>query len=98
MDNAIEAVEGLSDKSLREIQVKIGVSDQLVFFCFHNYFDGNLNQNGKQLLTKKKESGEHGYGLKNIRRLAEHYGGTAAFEARKKEFTLTVMIPLPPSG
>ena len=95
IDNAIEAVERLSDSTLKEIQVKIGISDQIVFFRFHNYFDGTLKQNSKQLLTRKSKEDEHGYGLKNIRRLAEKYGGTAAYDAHGKEFTLTVMLPLP---
>ncbi len=95
IDNAIEAVERLSDSTLKEIQVKIGISDQIVFFRFHNYFDGTLKQNSKQLLTRKSKDDEHGYGLKNIRRLAEKYGGTAAYDAHGKEFTLTVMLPLP---
>ncbi len=95
MDNAIEAAAELPDSGLRGIQVKIGVSDQLAFLCFRNYFDGILKRSGSQLLTRKNDTASHGYGIKNIRRLAEKYGGTAAFEVNGKKFTLNVMVPLP---
>lgn len=94
MDNAIEAVSCLSDPRFREIQVRIGVSDQLALLRFHNYFDGTLKRNGGHLLTRKNDKDSHGYGIKNISRLAEKYGGTAAFEVNGMEFTLTVMVPL----
>lgn len=97
MDNAIEAVQQLADRELREINVKIGASDGLAVLRFHNYFDGTVRRENGKLLTRKTggEKENHGYGLENIRRLAEKYGGTAAYEIIGQEFALNVVIPLP---
>ena len=37
----------------------------------------------------------HGYGMKNIRRVVESYGGEATFSARDGIFTLNLLVPLP---
>ncbi len=95
MDNAIEAVQRLEDYELREINIKAGISNGLAVMRFHNFFDGQLKQKGHKLLTQKNNSRNHGYGLENIRRIAEKYGGTAACEIQGQEFTLNIVIPLP---
>lgn len=95
MDNAVEAAERVEEPALREISVKIGVSDKMLILRFQNYFSGSVKQKGSRLLTQKENSSDHGYGLENIRRLAEKYGGTAAYEISGKEFALHVVLPLP---
>lgn len=96
MDNAIEAAQALQEPERREIHVRIGASQGLAMLCFRNFFDGQVKKQGERLLTRKEETGDHGYGLENIRRLAEHYGGTAAYEIVGQEFSLNILIPLPP--
>lgn len=95
MDNAIEAVSTVQDPELREINVKIGISGQMVIMHFQNYFDGVLKMDGHRLLTRKSERESHGYGLENIRRVAEKYNGTAAYEAQGQVFSLNIILPLP---
>ena len=41
------------------------------------------------------DDGPHGYGMKNIRRVVESYGGEATFSARDGIFTLNLLVPLP---
>lgn len=94
MDNAMEAVEKL-EPSKREIHIRIGVTDGFAMLCFRNFFDGQLKKQGDRLLSRKENAREHGYGLDNIRRLAERYGGTAAYEIAGEEFSLNVLLPLP---
>ena len=88
MDNAMEAVQELSEPQLREIQVRIGADRGLAMVCFRNYFDGQVKKQGERFLTRKGDGASHGYGLENIRRLAERYGGTAAYEIQGQEFPL----------
>lgn len=95
MDNAMEAVQGLKEPELREIHVRIGVSQGLAMLCFRNYFDGQVKKQGERLLSRKGDTANHGYGLENIRRLAEGYGGTAAYEIEGREFSLNILIPVP---
>ena len=95
MDNAMEAVQTLEEPESREIHIRIGTSQGLVMLCFRNYFDGEVRRQGDRLLSRKEGGGDHGYGLENIRRLAEKYGGTAAWEIQDREFLLNILIPLP---
>lgn len=94
MDNAMEATEKL-EPAKREIHVRIGVTDGFAMLCFRNRFDGHLKKQGDRLLSRKTNAAEHGYGLDNIRRIAEQYGGTAAYEIEGEEFSLNVLLPLP---
>jgi hypothetical protein len=95
MDNAIEAAEKVTYVNMREISVKIGVSDGMLLMRFQNYFDGTLKQQDGQILTSKEDGQEHGYGLENIRMIAEQYDGAVACETNGQEFSLHVLIPLP---
>lgn len=95
MDNAIEATEKLTYVNMKEISVKIGVSDQLLILRFQNYYEGPLRYKGDRLLTGKADGANHGYGLENIRAAAARYGGTVACEAENQEFSLNILIPLP---
>lgn len=98
MDNAMEAVQSLKEPELREIHVRIGVSRGMAMLCFRNYFDGQMKKQGERLLSRKEDGANHGYGLENIRRLAESYGGTAAYEIEDREFSLNILIPVPQCG
>jgi sensor histidine kinase regulating citrate/malate metabolism len=95
MDNAIEATERVRYVNMREISVKIGVSDCMLIMRFQNYYDGTLLRQGDRLLSSKEEKQDHGYGLENIQRIAEKYGGTVASDADEQEFSLHILIPLP---
>ncbi|MCD8106193.1 MAG: ATP-binding protein [Lachnospiraceae bacterium] len=94
MDNAIEATEKLEYVNMKEISIKIGVSEELLIMRFHNYYDGSLRYDGQTLLTSKADSGSHGYGLESIREAAAKYSGTVAYDAEGNEFSLNILIPI----
>ncbi|MCD7954904.1 MAG: GHKL domain-containing protein [Lachnospiraceae bacterium] len=94
MDNAIEATEKLEYVNMKEISIKIGVSEELLIMRFHNYYDGALRYDGQTLLTSKADSSAHGYGLESIREAAAKYGGTVAFDTEGNEFSLNILIPI----
>lgn len=95
MDNAIEATEKLTYVNMKEISIKIGVSDQLLIMRFQNYYEGEPRRRGEKLLTGKEDDQNHGYGLENIQAAAARYGGTVACETENQEFSLNILIPLP---
>jgi hypothetical protein len=95
MDNAIEATANLTYVNMREISVKIGASAGWLVMRFQNYFEGEIHRRGDRILTSKEDARDHGYGLENIRMLAEKYGGTMACEISGTEFALHVLIPIP---
>ncbi|MCD7885857.1 MAG: GHKL domain-containing protein [Lachnospiraceae bacterium] len=94
MDNAIEATEQLEYVNMKEISIKIGVSEELLIMRFHNYYEGKLHYDGRTLLTSKKDSSAHGYGLESIREAAAKYGGTVAYDTEGNEFSLNVLMPI----
>lgn len=94
VDNAIEAVESLNGEGMKDIRVKIGRSGRTAVMHFHNYFDGHLKTHGGRLVSTKKEEG-HGYGLRSMKRVAEKYGGSLAYESTENTFMLTIALPMP---
>ena len=62
----------------------------------NNHFVGELRREGDRLVSTKDraDEGPHGYGVENIRRAAERYGGSLTYAAQGDRFSLTVMVPL----
>jgi len=77
LDNALDAVSKVDNKM---IKLDIEYSRESLFIQVKNTFDGVVNYadctNGeeKRVLTRKN-SGEHGHGLRNIRKSVEKYNG-----------------------
>lgn len=59
-----------------------------------NNFAGNLKWDIESELpvTSKRNIDGHGYGLSNIRRVAEKYSGDIAIDLREDEFCLSIML------
>ncbi len=110
LDNAIEATELVEDPELREIKVKVAPVNDMVAFSFTNRYavepkvvDGALvstkgQVGGRTVDDGPHDGGPHGYGMANIRRVVESYGGEATFSARDGVFTLNLLVPLPAEG
>jgi len=97
LDNAIEAAVSLPDPDRRLLQVAVHRQDSLVMLRFENYFEGDLSfEDGLPRSTKEGDT-LHGYGLRNIRHIAESYGGTLTVHAEDRWFTVRVLIPVPGS-
>ncbi|MBT9777677.1 GHKL domain-containing protein [Clostridium sp. MCC353] len=95
MDNAIEASRRVKDPEKRCILVKCSAESENLVISFMNYFEGDLNSDGKRLLTTKTGH-MHGIGLSSIQRSVEKYGGTMVADTDDfHNFILTVLIPIP---
>lgn len=98
LDNAIEAVSCL-DPSRREIHVHISQSHGMVSFTFQNEYEGTIQtDSGGGILTSKKDSQNHGYGLKGISQIVEKYDGALHIDTDDGLFTLSIILPLPEEG
>ena len=60
----------------------------------NNTFTGELRWDEEREIpvTSKKKKDAHGYGLANIRRVAEKYSGAMEIELKDGMFCLTVMM------
>lgn len=94
MDNAIEASRQVKDAEKRCILVKCSASTENLVISFMNYYEGDLNSDGRRLLTTKTGH-MHGIGLSSILRSVEKYGGTMVTDTDDyHNFILTVLIPV----
>ena len=96
LENAVEAASRVPDREKREVRLKLRQVNQMLFVVVNNHFVGELRREGDRLVSTKDraDEGPHGYGVENIRRAAERYGGSLTYAAQGDRFSLTVMVPL----
>ncbi len=94
IDNAIESVMK-EDEDKRIILLNICQKCGFLSIHLENYckarpaFQDGLPQ------TTKKDTRNHGFGVRSIRYLAEQYGGHTVFRMSRNMFSLDITIPIP---
>ena len=96
LDNLLEnALEASRDSEEKKVDLLIAPTNV-------NYISISLNntcsvapniKNGK-LITTKKKSAPHGYGIKSIKRIAEKYDGAVSFDYDKEKQLFSIRIVL----
>lgn len=92
LDNAVEASEKLPGKE-RVILLKAG--------RVHNFLSVRIENNcceesgTRKRRTTKQDHFFHGFGLSNMRKAAEKYGGQLTVKCENGKFTLKILIPIP---
>lgn len=91
LDNAIEASEKLPE-DYRLITIRANrVRDMLVIIVENNAASEQLISEG----TTKEDIFSHGFGLPNIRKAVERYGGQCSIKTENGMFILKILIPIP---
>lgn len=91
MDNAIEASEKLPEDH-RLITIRANrVRDMLVIIVENNAASEQPISGG----TTKEDTFSHGFGLPNIRKAVERYGGQCSIKTENDMFILKILIPIP---
>ena len=93
LDNAIEAVEKLSDPQNKVITLTCHEDGDQLEIEECNYFDGAIRYTDGSLSTLKEDSARHGYGTKSIRYIAEQHGGRLELKVEGNMFFLSVLFP-----
>lgn len=88
LDNALEACGKLPEKDHPFIQVYLGKIKKCLFIEVRNSAD---IEDGWE---NKKNPGEHGLGLENIKAAVDSYNGTVHVEAQKGVFTISILLPM----
>ena len=94
LTNAFEAARESEEKKIRVSSV---VKDQIYFIEVRNSFDRGLvidEFTGLPRSVKKQDQG-HGYGLRNVKKVAEKYFGTLEIVQDDNEVRSTVMMVMP---
>lgn len=90
LDNAVEASIHSKDKFISiSILKKRGFDTILV----KNKIDRSVLESNPELNSQKPEKEQHGYGIKQIKRIAQKYGGMVDIYEEGYMFCVNVMIP-----
>ncbi|WP_062318131.1 sensor histidine kinase [Demequina maris] len=95
LDNAIEATAGEPRKDRRLVRVAVYRQGHFAILRFENWFGGQLDLYDGLPATTKDDAQHHGYGLKNIRQVAERYDGSMTVETLDGWFVLRMLVPIP---
>ncbi len=90
LDNAIDALEAIEGK--RMVSVKIKLSRGQFIIKVSNTFNGIVIERANNLITKKEDDGNHGLGIKNIKKVLEKYNGSMDIEYNATTFTSILLM------
>lgn len=94
IDNALEACKKIPSDSDRYIKVKIWQKESFIFFKVTNTSIKNpFGKNGELISSKSNAGDKHGFGVKNILKTVNRYGGTLKNEYHDGCFTSAAMLP-----
>lgn len=94
IDNAMEAVEHCREHS-KTIKIVMGVKKETFIMVIENAYEHKIKTDVKgNLLSTKKDSSRHGYGVSSIKRIAEKYNGEVVIDVKDSFFSLTVTMSL----
>lgn len=94
LDNAIEAVVKLKDKSQRVIGLKVCAVGDMTSINVKNFYDGKIEFNKEGIPDSTKlDKGFHGFGLKSIAMIVEKYSGSLSIVAHDEIFNLNILLP-----
>lgn len=93
IDNAIECLSKVDDGQRKVIHLSVSRYGDMAVICIENYTPAPPVLCDGALVTTKKDSSEHGYGMKSIKNIAELYGGTADYFVEDEIFCLLVTLP-----
>lgn len=87
LDNAYESAVKVKEPI---IKVNIKYNGNMLYISVINTFDGKVNKDKDKYLSRKGK--DNGYGLENIKKIAEKYGGNIKIEQDKDVFRVSVLI------
>lgn len=94
LDNAIEANVGNSDAPWLDVLVE-GDQDEMEIICRNSIYK-SLKLNHDRLPLTGKVRGEHGYGSRIVKEIAEKYGGEVLYRIGEKELEVAVRLKRSP--
>ncbi|MBF2397066.1 sensor histidine kinase [Listeria seeligeri] len=90
IDNSAEALDHVKD----EKWIVLKVSYQVGFLIIHvtNSFDGTVRLDNNKIISRKKDTKNHGLGLNSITTTAEEYSGEVTIKYDEKKFDVIVKL------
>lgn len=98
IDNAIEACDKHEDDSKKTINLSIKKNNNFLLITEENPAAKKIDIQDNQIATTKKDKGNHGFGIINIKEAVERYDGECHIEVGEREdgyvFRMEIMIPM----
>ena len=89
LDNALE---GLSTAKEPYLDILVRYSKGCLLIRIRNSFDGILLSGKQGLLSRKKDTQNHGLGLKSVRQIVEKYDGLLELSHKNRQFIANAML------
>lgn len=97
LDNAIEACDKITQEDIPFIKIWGGPSANQMLLRVSNSCKEQASLSTYLPQSTKPDQEHHGFGLKSIERVLKPYHGLLFVENQKKQFDLTITIPIPQS-
>lgn len=91
LNNAIAASAKCTGRKL--IKLKFFYKKEFTIFSVRNTYQGEIEYENGMIKTIKDDKQNHGFGIKNMIRVIEKYGGSYVIEHENGEFFFSIMIP-----
>lgn len=91
VDNAVREASKSEEKKL---SIKLQVKQEVLFIFIENSYAGELIEKEDALRTTQKDSGIHGIGLENVKKVVAANGGEIKIEYTKNRFYVHVLLYL----
>ncbi len=93
LDNAVEAVDKISDPSKRCINLVVEKEKGAIVIRQDNYYVGKITKNDEGLIdTRKSDKAYHGFGMKSIREIVTRYDGMLNVDIMGGVFRLSIVF------
>ncbi|CRH89451.1 Uncharacterised protein [Chlamydia trachomatis] len=94
IDNAIEAVEKITDPEKRLITLKVSQHSQFIMIRLDNYDTSNLDLSSTDFpRTSKSDKDYYGFGLKSMEFVMKKYNGNLLLNKENNWVQLKILIP-----
>lgn len=93
LDNAASALCKVENN--KKLNIKIVYIKGMLIISIANSYNGTVLYENGEIVTTKKNKGEHGKGLSNVRKTADKYNGLLKLSHNENVFTSEVLLYLP---
>ena len=93
LSNALEACR-LLKKFKKEIRIEITQKKDVVSFYIENPKEWFVDEEKLGTYSTKENTSEHGYGIKNVKRIVDSLGGQLKFHVSEDKFGVKILLPL----
>ncbi len=92
LDNALRAADNCEEGRI-DVNIFMQNDNEYLVIKIGNTYEGQLQRKGRQLLSTKKGEGEHGIGLRSVRKIVEKHGGMMKRSEENQYFEVLILIP-----